>query len=42
VSKINKSIDDIIAHQEYEREKEQKYKEITTSLNSSFINLVIF
>lgn len=42
LSKISKAIDDVIAHQEYEREKEQKYKEITTSLNGSFINMVIF
>ena len=35
-SRIKQLVDDIIAHQEYEREKENKYREHPQSLNSGF------
>lgn len=35
-TRIKQLVDDIIAHQDYEREKEQKYKEHLESLNSGF------
>jgi hypothetical protein len=38
--RINQLIDDIIAHQNYEREKEQKYKDSLVSLGSGFRFLV--
>ena len=38
--RINQLIDDIIAHQNYEREKEQKYKDNLVSLGSGFRFLV--
>lgn len=39
--KISKIIDDIIAHQNWEREKEQQYKDKLEQLSSSFFNLVM-
>lgn len=42
MKKISKSVEDIIAHQEWEREKEQNYKEDTQNLSSHFVNMVIF
>ena len=41
VEKISKVIDDIIAHQEYERERETEYKTKLSSLSGSFTNLVL-
>ena len=38
--RINQLIDDIIAHQNYEREKEQKYNSNIISLNTGFFTLV--
>ena len=38
--RINQLIDDIIAHQNYEREKEQMYNSNIISLNSGFYLLV--
>ena len=40
--KILKAVDDIIAHQDWEREKETKYKEMHEKLSGNFVNLVIF
>lgn len=40
VDKISKVIDDIIAHQEHERGREQEYKNKLIDLASSFTNLV--
>ncbi|CDW90498.1 transmembrane emp24 domain-containing protein eca-like [Stylonychia lemnae] len=40
VDKIDKVIDDIIAHQDYEREREQEYKQKLESLSGSFFNLI--
>ncbi len=39
--KITKLIDDIIAHQDWEREKESQYKVNLESLSGSFFNLVL-
>eukprot|EP00347_Sterkiella_histriomuscorum_P018164 403346548 len=41
VEKISKVIDDIIAHQDHEREREQDYKTKLQGLAGSFSNLVL-
>lgn len=39
--KISRVIDDIIGHQNYERERESEYKSSLESLSNSFFNLVL-